>query len=76
MSEPVPISAATAAAAAGVSRSGWNTLAGRARAAGIELHAPRELWPDQRTPMYDAGRVREYLATRPGRGRRGVTGGE
>lgn len=59
-----------AAARAGVSLSGWRTLAGRALQQGIDLRAPAAEWPDRRTPLYDGERVAEYLAARPGRGRR------
>lgn len=65
------LTALQAAMTAGVSRSGFRTLAARALVAGVDLRAPRDEWPDQRTPLYDGERLAAYLAGRPGRGRRG-----
>lgn len=59
-----------AAARCGVSRSGLRTLVQRAAAAGVDVHAPRAVWPDARTPLYDEQLVGEYLQRRPGRGRK------
>jgi hypothetical protein len=52
---------------------GFRKLASRARKTGVELQAPRRLWPDQRSPRYDEAALRRYLddpRLRPGRGRR------
>lgn len=57
-----------AAEASGLTRSALLTLAGRARRAGRELHAPREVWPDGRTPMWNGAAVAAEVAARPGRG--------
>ena len=53
-----------AAALAGISPAGVRQLARRARAKGVELRAPREAWPDQRTPLYDRDALQRYLAGR------------
>lgn len=60
---------AQAAAVAGVTRSGLRSVLARARAAGVELEAPRAAWPDARTPLVDAAALDAYLAGRP-RGRK------
>lgn len=77
MAEPAGelLTSLQAASRAGVTPSGLRTLAGRALQQGTDLRAPASLWPDKRTPMYDAGKLAEYLAGRPGRGRRGADGG-
>lgn len=31
---------------------------------GVELQAPKDLWPDARTPLYDAEALRRYLDER------------
>ncbi|UCN12796.1 MULTISPECIES: hypothetical protein [Mycobacterium avium complex (MAC)] len=56
---------AEAAAAAGVRPDSFRGLMRKARLDGIDLRADRTLWPDHRTPMYDAQRVRRWLDTRP-----------
>lgn len=62
------LSTEEAAELAGLSRKALYTLAGRARRNGVELHAPRSVWPDQRTPRWDGDTLRAHLAGRPGRG--------
>lgn len=57
-----------AAAAVGRTRTALLSITSRARAAGIELQAPRDLWPDARTPLWDVPAIVAYLADRPGRG--------
>lgn len=56
---------AEAAAVAGVQPDSWRGLMRKARSEGIDLRADRSLWPDQRTPLYIAGRTLEWLDTRP-----------
>jgi hypothetical protein len=56
---------AEAAAAAGVRPDSFRGLMRKARVDGIDLRANRSLWPDHRTPMYDAQQVRRWLDTRP-----------
>lgn len=62
-----------AAARCHVSRSGLRSLVQRAAEGGVDVRAPRAVWPDQRTPLYDAQLVEEYLQRRPGRGRRSAS---
>lgn len=57
-----------AAELAGLSRAALFTLALRARRDGVELRAPRDTWPDGRTPRWDGDALRRHLTTRPGRG--------
>lgn len=64
------MSTRAAAERAGVSASGLRTLVARARAAGVELYAPQAEWADSRTPLVDAQALADYLANRPGRGKR------
>lgn len=64
------LTALQAAGVAGVSRSGFRTLAARALLAGVDLRLPRDEWPDARTPLFDRERLAAYLDSRPGRGRR------
>lgn len=68
------VTTAGAAALADMAPASFRGLAARARAEGVELHAPRKLWPDTRTPLWDAEAVRRYLAARPGRGWHGPRG--
>lgn len=63
------LSTAEAARLAGVTVSGFRTLAWRAMRAGTDLRAPAAQWLDRRTPTYSAAELRDYLAGRPGRGR-------
>ena len=64
------LTTAQAAALVEMSPATLRTVAYRARRAGVELHAPRELWPDARTPLWDEARLADWLAARPGRGNR------
>lgn len=64
------VTSAEGATLAGVTRSGFRTLVSRAAAQGVDVRAPREDWPDGRTPLFDRTLVVEYLGMRPGRGRR------
>lgn len=64
------LTTAQAAKRAGITPVAFRSLAHRARVRdGVDLRAPRDAWPDARTPLYDAGRLDTYLAARPGRGR-------
>lgn len=56
---------AEAAAVAGVRTDSFRGLMRKARLDGVDLRADRALWPDHRTPMYDASLVRRWLASRP-----------
>ena len=51
-----------AAAALGLSRSGFRAMVTRARAAGVELAAGHV---DARTPLYDVGQLRRWMKNRP-----------
>lgn len=62
------LSTTEAAELAGCSIKALHTLAGRARRDGVELHAPRETWPDGRTPRWSRPALEAHLAGRPGRG--------
>lgn len=64
---------AEAAAAAGLRPDSFRGLMRYARLGGVDLRATRALWPDHRTPVYDAHRVRRWLDSRPraGSGGRG-----
>ena len=63
---------AEAAAAGGFRTDPFRGLMRDARQAGIDLQAPREAWPDARTPLYDAARLDKWLANRPRGKRRNV----
>ena len=47
--------------------SSFRAAMSRARAAGVDLRAPRDLWPDQRTPLWDADRLDQWAQSRPGK---------
>lgn len=58
-----------AAKMAGITQASFRREASREAARGNDLHAPADLWPDPRTPLWDEVLVRAWLANRPGRGR-------
>jgi len=51
----------------GLGRSAFSVAMTRARKAGVDCQAPRDQWPDARTPLWDADAVTAYLAGRSGR---------
>lgn len=61
---------AEAAELAGMTRQVFNAEVRRAAQRGFELRTPRETWPDDRTRRYDRKAIEQYLAARPGKGRR------
>ena len=64
-----------AAKLADMTPASFRSMATRARAEGTELRAPAAVWPDGRTPLWDARAVGRYLAARPGRGWHGPRSG-
>ena len=62
------ITTARAAALAGMGPATFRNAMHRERRRGRDYRAPRESWPDARTPMWDAELVREWAATRTRRG--------
>ncbi|WP_116115643.1 hypothetical protein [Austwickia chelonae] len=52
----------------GVKATSLRGLVSRLRQQGVELQAPKEQWPDKRTPMYDEAVVRAWMDARPGQG--------
>ena len=63
------LTTAQAAELAGLAQSSFRGEATRAAQKGTDLHAPREVWPDARTPLWDEKKVRAWFASRPGPGR-------
>lgn len=59
------LSTTAAARAAGVRPDSFRSLMRKARLEGIDLRVDAGLWPDRRTPMYDAEQLRSWLAARP-----------
>ena len=55
---------AEAAALAGMTRTTFHSAMTRERQRGRDYRAPRETWPDARTPLWDADAVRGWAATR------------
>lgn len=62
------LTTAQAAKVAGITPAAFRREVIRERARGRELQAPRESWPDGRTPVYDEATVRQWLESRPGPG--------
>ena len=52
----------------GIAPSSFRATMARLRADGLDLRADPELWPDTRTPLWDAARLRAWNARRPGPG--------
>jgi hypothetical protein len=76
VNRPVPVveiddlvTASDAAELAELSPAGFRSVVVKARRAGLELVAPRELWPDQRTALYSRAAVLRYRAATERRGR-------
>lgn len=64
---PTMLTTAQAAAIAGVTPAGLRSSVSRhLRLTGEDLRAPKDLWPDQRTPVYADPAFRAWLAGRPG----------
>ena len=61
------VTTAQAAALAGMTPATFRKAMTLERRRGRDYRAPRESWPDARTPMWDAELVREWAATRPRR---------
>ena len=55
---------AEAAALAGMTRTTFHSAMHRERQRGRDYRAPRETWPDARTPLWDADAVREWSQNR------------
>ena len=55
---------AQAAALAGMTPARFRSEMTRERARGRDHRAPRDLWPDARTPLWDEVSVRAWLAAR------------
>ena len=49
----------------GLGRSAFSVAMARARKAGTDCHAPRETWPDARTPLWDRDALVAWQAGRP-----------
>lgn len=52
------------AAAAGLSPARFRDEMSRERRRGRDYYAPRDEWPDGRTPLWDAGQVEAWVARR------------
>lgn len=57
-----------AAEVSGMTPASFRSAMARARRDGIDCRLPESRWPDKRTPLWDARKLRRYLDTRPGRG--------
>lgn len=55
---------AQAAALAGMSADAFRSAMSRERRRGRDYRAPRESWPDARTPLWDADAIADWHATR------------
>ena len=55
---------AEAAALAGLTRGSFRVAMHKERQRGRDYRAPRETWPDARTPLWDADAVREWSQNR------------
>lgn len=53
-----------AAETVGMSASTFRSAMTRARAAGVDCHAPRDQWPDARTPLWDLDAIHTYIENR------------
>ena len=59
------LSTAQAATEARLTPGSFRKAMTRARAAGVDVRAPRDQWPDARTPLWDADRLGQWAAGRP-----------
>ena len=51
-----------------IAPSSFRATMARLRAAGVDLRTPADQWPDARTPLWDAARLRAWHRRRPGPG--------
>lgn len=58
---------AQAAALAGMDPATFRKAMSRERRRGRDYRAPRESWPDARTPLWDAAAIESWHASRPRR---------
>lgn len=66
---PRTLSTAQAAELVGIAPDSFRATMTRLRAQGVDLRVPEDQWPDKRTPLWDAARLRAWIRTRPGSGR-------
>jgi len=59
-----------AAALAGLPKEQFRSAMSKERKSGKEFHAPRELWADARTPLWDEDKVRAWAKARKKRKKR------
>ncbi|MCA0252945.1 MAG: hypothetical protein LCH76_11800 [Actinobacteria bacterium] len=59
-----------AAELAGLPKEQFRSAMSKERKNGKEFHAPKENWPDKRTPMWDEDRVRDWAKARKKRKKR------
>ncbi len=59
-----------AAALAGLPKEQFRSAMSKERKSGKEFHAPRELWLDARTPLWDEDKVRAWAKARKKRKKR------
>ena len=57
-----------AAKLSGLAPDGFRRAMSRERAAGRDHRAPKDQWPDARTPLWDEASLRAWLESRPGPG--------
>ena len=59
-----------AAALVGLPKEQFRSAMSKERKSGKEFHAPRELWADARTPLWDEDKVRAWAKARKKRKKR------
>lgn len=59
------LTTAEAAASVGLTTAGFRGAMTRARNNGVDVRAPSHLWPDQRTPLWDATMLEQWRRMHP-----------